>query len=78
MDFNNLEAVIAFGIEKEKEAADFYERNSETEMMSDKKQMLKDLAGEERKHQKMLCREEAKHKLALETPYDAYMAKMGG
>ena len=26
---------------------------------------------------KMLCQEEAKHKLALETLYDDYMAKMG-
>jgi rubrerythrin len=26
---------------------------------------------------KMLCQEEAKHKLALETMYDDYMAKMG-
>jgi rubrerythrin len=26
---------------------------------------------------KMLCQEEAKHKLALETMYDDYMAEMG-
>jgi rubrerythrin len=26
---------------------------------------------------KILCQEEAKHKLALETMYDDYMAKMG-
>ena len=26
---------------------------------------------------KMLCQEEAKHKLGLETMYDDYMAKMG-
>lgn len=154
MDFQNLEALIAFAVEKEKEAADFYEENSETEMMSGKKQMLKEFAAEERKHQKMLedylstgaaenlddyrfewiidikrsdyvdtveykpgmaynellmlamqreeaalqlynkllnkadndgakklfkmlCQEEAKHKLALETLYDDYMATMG-
>ena len=154
MDFENLEALIAFAIEKEKEAADFYEENSETEMMSGKRQMLKEFAAEERKHQrmledylatgiaekiegyrfewitdikrsdyvdaveykpgmaynellmlamkreegalklynqllekadnegaktlfKMLCQEEAKHKLALETLYDDYMARMG-
>lgn len=154
MDFQNLEALIAFAIEKEKEAADFYEENSESEMMSGKKQMLKEFAAEERKHQrlledflatgvaeklegyrfewitdikrsdyvelteyrpgmaynellmlamkreeaalrlynelldkadsedakklfKMLCQEEAKHKLGLETMYDDYMAKMG-
>jgi rubrerythrin len=154
MDFKNLEALIQFAIEKEKEAADFYEENSETESMSGKKQMLKEFAAEERKHQKMLedylatgvaenlddyqfkwitdikrsdyvdavaytpgmaynellmlamkreeaalklynelldtadndgaktlfkmlCQEEAKHKLALETMYDDYMAEMG-
>jgi rubrerythrin len=154
MDFKNLEALIAFAIEKEKEAAEFYEENSEAEMMSGKKQMLKEFAAEERKHQKMLenflatgiaenidgyrfewitdikrsdyveameykpgmaynellmlamkreeaalklynelldradsdgakklfkmlCQEEAKHKLALETMYDDFMAKMG-
>jgi rubrerythrin len=154
MDFQNMEALIAFAIEKEKEAADFYDENSESEMMSGKRQMLKEFAAEERKHQrmledflatgiaekieeyrfewiadikrsdyvdtieyqpgmaynellmlamkreeaalklynelldkadsagaktlfKMLCQEEAKHKLALETLYDDYMAQMG-
>jgi len=154
MDFKNLEALIRFAVEKEKEAAEFYESNSESEMMSGKKQMLKEFAAEERKHQrmledylatgvaqkldeyrfewitdikrsdyvdtveyqpgmaynellllamkreeaalklynqllekaededakklfKMLCQEEAKHKLALETMYDDYMAEMG-
>jgi rubrerythrin len=154
MDFDNLGSLIAFAIEKEKEAADFYEENSEAEMMSGKRQMLKEFAAEERKHQrmledylatgiaekieeyrfewitdikrsdyvdaieykpgmaynellmlamkreeaalklynqllkkadsdgaktlfKMLCQEEAKHKLALETLYDDYMAQMG-
>jgi rubrerythrin len=32
---------------------------------------------ESKKVFKMLCQEEAKHKLALETMYDDYMAKMG-
>jgi len=154
MDFKNLEALIRFAIEKEKEAAEFYDSNSESETMSGKKQMLKEFAAEERKHQrmledylstgvaqkldeyrfewitdikrsdyvdpveyrpgmaynellllamkreeaalklynqlleksedeaakklfKMLCQEEAKHKLALETMYDDYMAQMG-
>ena len=154
MDFKNVEALIRFAIEKEKEAAEFYESNSESEMMSGKRQMLKEFAAEERKHQqmledylatgvaqklddyrfewitdikrsdyvdaveyqpgmaynellmlamkreesalrlynqllekaenedakklfKMLCQEEAKHKLALETMYDDYMAEMG-
>ena len=154
MDFKDLEALIIFAIENEKEAADFYEANSESEMMSGKTQMLKEFAAEERKHQKMLeeylatgvaanldeyrfkwitdikrsdyvddveykqgmaykellmlamkreeaalklynellekadnddakklfkmlCQEEAKHKLALETMYDDYMAEIG-
>ena len=154
MDFQDLNALIQFAIEKEKEASDFYEENSEAESMSGKKQMLKEFAAEERKHQKMLedylatgvaenlddykfkwitdikrsdyvdevayqpgmaynellmlamkreegalklynellekadnadakklfkmlCQEEAKHKLALETMYDDYMAEMG-
>jgi rubrerythrin len=154
MDFQNLKELIAFAIEKEKEAAEFYESNSQSESMSGKKEMLKEFAAEERKHQKlledyletgvaaklgeyqfewitdikrsdyvdeidympgmaynellmlamkreeaaltlynqlqdkadneaarnlfkMLCQEEAKHKLALETMYDDYMAQMG-
>ena len=155
MDFKNLETLIAFAIEKEKEAANFYEENSASEMMAGKRQMLREFAAEERKHQKlledflatgsiaenldgyrfewisdikrsdyvdpvaykpgmaynellmlamkreeaalklynelldkadseaaqklfkMLCQEEAKHKLALETMYDDYMAQMG-
>jgi rubrerythrin len=32
---------------------------------------------ESKKLFKVLCQEEAKHKLALETIYDDYMAKMG-
>ena len=154
MDFENLASVVDFAIEKEKEAAAFYEETSESEMMAGKRQMLQEFAAEERKHQKMLqnyrdtgiaenldgyqfkwiadikrsdyvapvdyrpgmaynellmlamkreeaslklynallaksdddgarklfkmlCQEEAKHKLALETMYDDYMAQMG-
>jgi rubrerythrin len=36
------------------------------------------VAKESQKLFKVLCQEEAKHKLALETIYDDYMAKMGG
>ena len=154
MDFNNLVEIIDFAIEKEKEAAAFYLEVSEQEQFSGKKQMLKEFAAEERKHQailedlksgnvgsklddyqfrwitdikrsdyvhemeykpgmgydellmlamkreekalalyndmlrnaqseeakkvfKMLCQEEAKHKLSLETMYDDFMAEMG-
>lgn len=154
MEFDTLQSVISFAIEKEKEAAGFYEENSASEKMAGKKDMLLEFAAEERKHQKMLedylatgvaeklddyqfkwiadikrsdyvepmeytpgmaynellmlamkreeaalklyntlldkaqdegaqklfkmlCQEEAKHKLALETMYDDYMAQMG-
>jgi rubrerythrin len=154
MDFNNLEEIIDFAIEKEKEAAEFYSAVSEQERFADKKEMLREFSAQERKHQKlledlkagkvdaqlkdykfkwitdikrsdykddveyhpgmgynellmmamkreekalklynemlagaqteaqkkvfkMLCQEEAKHKLSLETMYDDYMAQMG-
>ncbi len=154
MHFKDLNAIIEFAIEKEKEAAEFYEEASMQESMSGKKEMLKEFAAEERKHQhllekylvgsidqsireyklkwitdikrsdyvdeieyrnnmaysemlmlamkreekalklynemldhadspdakklfKILCQEEAKHKLALETMYDDFMAEMG-
>lgn len=154
MDFQNIEEIITFAIEKEIEAAEFYLGISEQEQFIDKKQMMLDFAAEERKHQqlledlrtgdlgrqldaykfkwitdikrsnyvaeleyrpgmgysdllllamkreekalalyndmlthaqtveqtklfKILCQEEAKHKLALETLFDDYMAEMG-
>jgi len=154
MRFENLKAIIEFAIEKEKEAVMFYEMISEEESMAGAREMMKEFAQEEKKHQsllenidakdvetsladykfrwitdlkrsdymvdmayqkgmayneillvamkreekalklyntlldnldaqdkkvifKMLCQEEAKHKLALETLYDDYMAKMG-
>jgi rubrerythrin len=154
MSFENLKAIIDFAIEKEKEAADFYEEVSKEESMLGAREMLMEFSGEERKHQallekmqtkgiqeslseykfkwvkdlkrsnyvtemdykkgmafneilliamkreekalelyntlqdkaenpdekkifKMLCQEEAKHKLALETLFDDYMAELG-
>ncbi len=154
MVFENLEAIIDFALEKEKEAAEFYENLSQEEAFSGSSKMFKEFAQEERKHEKMLenfktedlpemmaeyklkwitdlkrsdyvvdleytkgmgynemlmlamkreekslklyndflkqagtedskklfkilCQEEAKHKLALETMYDDYMAEMG-
>lgn len=152
MQFDDLNDIFNFAIEKEKEAAHFYEQASEEESISGSKEMFKELAQEERKHQtflenmnkgekgveeyklkwikdikrsdyvvdlafkqgmgyrdililaikreekslklyndilrqsesaghkkllKILCQEEAKHKLRLETMYDDYMAKMG-
>jgi rubrerythrin len=154
MEFENLKAIIDFAIEKETEAAEFYETTSREESMSGKKEMLLEFAQQERKHKdmlekflaegidakireykfkwitdikrsdyvdevayhrgmpynemlmlamkreekalklynallaktdhadakklfKVLCQEEAKHKLALETLYDDFMAEMG-
>ena len=154
MDFENLDAIIDFAIEKEKEAAEFYAGLSKEEAFSGTGEMFEEFSREEQKHQKMLedfkakgfaagvedykfewitdikrsdyvvdleyepgmgyndilmlamkreekalklynefldkaetedgktlfkmlCQEEAKHKLALETMYDDYMAKMG-
>ena len=154
MEFDNLDAILDFAIEKEKEAADFYTSISRQEVFSGSSQMFAEFAQEEKKHQamleefkikgatasmqvydfkwitdikrsnyvvelayspgmayneilllamkreekalalyndflaqaetdesktlfKILCQEEAKHKLALETMYDDYMAKMG-
>ena len=154
MEFQSIQDILDFAISKEKEAADFYTEVGKEESMSGAKEMLKEFAQQERKHQtlleefkkkgfasgiseykfkwitdikrsnyvvdmeyhkgmtynellmlamkreekalalynemlakadsaegkklfKMLCQEEAKHKLALETLYDDYMAKMG-
>lgn len=154
MDFKDLKDIMEFAIGKEQEAAAFYEEAGKEETMSGVKDMLKEFAQEERKHEKlleefislgvvegledyefkwivdikrsdyvdemeykkgmlynellmlamkreekalalynemqknadtepgrklfkMLCQEEAKHKLQLETLYDDYMAEMG-
>ena len=155
MHFENLEAIVDFAIEKEREAAEFYQHISDNEEdFSGSKKMFAEFAAEEEKHEKILqefkaqgitksleeyqlkwitdikrsdylvdldyeqgmpyneilllamkreekalklyndfldqadtdagkklfkvlCQEEAKHKLALETIYDDYMAKMG-
>ena len=154
MDFAKPEDIVAFAIEKVREAADFYQTLSGQQQFADKQKMLLEFAAEERKHErlledlragkvggqlddyqfkwitdikrsdyveetpytadmgyrellmlamkreekalslynrmlagtrdaqagklfKMLCQEEAKHKLTLETMYDDYMAQMG-
>jgi rubrerythrin len=154
MQFDNLQDIIDFAVEKEEEAARFYERAIEEDSFSGSTEMFKELAQEEWKHKAlleslknvtiekglaeydlkwiknlkrsdylvemdltkgmgyrdililamkreekalslynallrqseakshtklftMLCQEEAKHKLRLETVYDDFMAKMG-
>jgi rubrerythrin len=152
MNFNSVEEVIEFAIEKEQEAVDFYNECAQQEVFSGSKKTLEEMAAEEQKHKdllqklgkeeivisdykfkwisdmkrsdylvemkyekgmdypdllrlamkreetalklynemlgnsdrddfkkvfKMLCQEEAKHKLFLETLYDDYMAVQG-
>ncbi len=155
MHFENLEDIIDFAIEKEREAAEFYQKiSNDEEDFSGSKKMFEEFAAEEQKHEKILqefktegitknveeyklkwitdikrsdylvdldyeqgmpyneilllamkreekalklynefleqadtdegkklfkvlCQEEAKHKLALETIYDDYLAIMG-
>ena len=155
MNFESLDEIIDFAIDKEREAAEFYQKiSNEEEDFSGSKKMFAEFAQEEQKHEKILqdfktkgiseslaeyklewitdikrsnylvdldyaqgmpyneilllamkreekalklyndfldqadtdeskklfkvlCQEEAKHKLALETMYDDYMAQMG-
>jgi rubrerythrin len=54
MRFETFEEIMDFAIEKEKEAAEFYEEASKMEKFSGAKETLESFAKEERKHQNML------------------------
>ena len=54
MYFESIEAVIDYAIEKEKEAAAFYEEISQQEPFAGAKQMFVEFAAEERTHQALL------------------------
>ena len=54
MSFESFEEIINFAIEKEKEAAAFYDDASRQEPYSGAKETFEDFAKEERKHQAML------------------------
>lgn len=54
MSFGSFEELVTYAIEKEKEAAAFYEEVAGQETFSGSKEMLAGFANEERKHQKML------------------------
>lgn len=54
MKFENLNAIIDFAIEKEIEAAQFYEDAATDESFSGAQEMLQEFANEERKHQGLL------------------------
>src|SRR3989339_280294 len=54
MSFGSFQEVVKYAIEKEKEAAAFYDEISSQEKFSGAKEMFAGFADEERKHQKML------------------------
>ncbi len=54
MDFESYQAIINFAIEKEQEAAAFYEASAQAESREETRKMLLDFAAEERKHEYLL------------------------
>ena len=54
MNFNSVEEIINYAIEKEKEAVEFYEEISRQETFSGARETFEEFAKEERKHQTML------------------------
>jgi rubrerythrin len=54
MNFNSVEEILEFAIEKEKEAVEFYSEIAENESLQGVKQTFVDFANEEKKHVKML------------------------
>jgi len=54
MQFESFEAIISYAIEKEKEAAAFYEEAGRQEKFSGAKETFQSFAKEEKKHQDML------------------------
>ena len=53
MEINNLKEVIAFALEKEKEAVEFYKTCSDQSTRSGMKQAFMEMADEEKKHVRM-------------------------
>ena len=54
MNFESLEEILEFAIEKEKEAALFYEEVAEQEPFAGARKTFQEFAAEERKHQALL------------------------
>ena len=54
MNFNSVDEILEFAIEKEKEAVEFYSEIAENESFQGVKQTFADFANEEKKHVKML------------------------
>jgi len=55
MDFKTIEDIIAYAVEKEREAAEFYETLSKKEEFSAAKKTFADFALEERKHEALFA-----------------------
>jgi len=55
MDFKNLEDIVAYAVEKEREAAEFYETLSKNEEFSVAKKTFAEFALEERKHEALFA-----------------------
>ena len=55
MNFNSVDEIIAYALEKEKEAVDFYTEISENESLQGVRKTFQDFANEEKKHVKMLA-----------------------
>ncbi|MGQ9616241.1 MAG: ferritin-like domain-containing protein [Spirochaetota bacterium] len=72
MKFKNLQEIIKFAIEKEKEAARLYDEASLMEESASVKKTFQELAGEERKHRKLL---ENMEKEGLEKSLSSYTIK---
>ena len=57
MEFENLEAIVDFAIEKEREASEFYQKISDDEEdFAGSKQMFAEFAAEEQKHENILLK----------------------
>jgi len=54
MTFGSIDEILAYAIESEKVAAEFYEEVSNQEPFEGAKEMFKEFAAEERKHQSLL------------------------
>lgn len=67
MEFKNYQAIIDFAIEKEIEAASFYEEVAGTEVQKETRRMFLDFAKEERKHQYLLENLDCKGECSLVT-----------
>lgn len=67
MEFQNYQAIVDFAIEKEIEAARFYEEAAASESREETRQMFLDFAGEEKKHQYLLQHLDCKGECAVVT-----------